>query len=39
MAEIANRLGIAPGIAKRLYGKAVVRFREAFDGLRGSGHG
>jgi RNA polymerase sigma-70 factor (ECF subfamily) len=37
--EIAIRRGIDPGIAKRLYGRAVIRLREAFDRLRGEGHG
>jgi RNA polymerase sigma-70 factor (subfamily 1) len=39
MTEIAESRGIDPGTAKRLYGKAVVRFREAFDDLRGERHG
>ncbi len=39
LAEIGNRLGIPPGIAKGLYGKAVVGFRAAFDRLRGESHG
>jgi RNA polymerase sigma factor (sigma-70 family) len=39
MAEIGNRLGIPAENAKRLYGRALVRFRERFDRLRGEGHG
>lgn len=39
MKEIANRLGIPPENAKRLYGRAVVGFRDAFDRLRGGRRG
>ena len=39
MKEIGIRMGIPPENAKRLYGRAVVRFREGVERMRGPGRG
>ena len=36
--EVAERMGRSREAIKKLYGRALLRFKEAFDRLGGSGH-